>query len=169
MTRLQKAQLKQSQLRSEIAEELDKNEEERTDGLLDSLSKDLQAAEVRAALLIEEESGQPDEVIAAGTPEHREMVELRSRVDFGEYVKAALAGQGVINGPEAELNQELGLRSDYFPLDVLATGRSNTARPVTVMHRRISRRGLIGCSPTLRPLPWASRSATWTPALRQSR
>lgn len=122
MTRLQKAQLKQSQLRSEIAEELDKNEEERTDGLLDSLSKDLQAAEVeiRAALLIEEEISQPDEVIEAGTPEHREMVELRSRVDFGKYVEAALQGSGVVAGPEAELNQELGLRSDYFPLDILA-------------------------------------------------
>ena len=123
MTRLQKAQLKQSELRSKIAAELDQEEEARTEGLLDNLTKELQAAEVeiRAALLIEQEQ-QPDEVIAAGTPEQRQMSELRSQVDFSKYIRAAMSGTGITTGAEAELNAELGLREDFFPLELLAAG-----------------------------------------------
>ena len=119
MTNLQKIQLQQSEVRSQLAEELDKSEEERTEGLLEDLTKRAQRLEVeyRAALALQEETAQPDRV---DTPEGRELNELRSRVNFGEYVSAAMAGRGVIAGPELEYNQELGLREDFFPIDLLA-------------------------------------------------
>lgn len=119
MTRLQKAQLRQSELRTKIAAELDKSGEERDSAELERLTREMQACEVevRAAFLIEEEQTVPDVV---ETAEGRDMPELRSRVQFGRYIEAALGGSGVMDGAEAELNQELGLRADYFPLDLLA-------------------------------------------------
>ena len=118
MTNLHKIQLQQSEVRSQLAAELDKSEEERTEGLLEDLTKRAQRLEVeyRAALALQDETAQPDRV---DTPEGRELNELRSRVNFGEYVSAALSGRGVIAGPELEYNQEIGLREDYFPLDIL--------------------------------------------------
>ena len=119
MTKLQKIQLQQSEIRSQLSEELDKSEEERTEGLLEDLTKRAQRLETeyRAALALQEESAQPDRV---DTPEGRELNELRSRVNFGEYLAAAMSGRGVIGGPELEYNRELELREDYFPLDILA-------------------------------------------------
>ena len=119
MTKLQKIQLQQSEVRSQLAEELDKSEEERTEGLLENLTAQAKRLEVeyRAALTLHEESAQPDRV---DTPEGRELNELRSRVNFGEYVAAALSGRGIIAGPELEYNRHLNIREDYFPLDLLA-------------------------------------------------
>ena len=123
MSALQRLQLKQSELRSKIAAELDKAADDREDGGLERMTREMQALEIecRAALVIQEDSGLPEDTEVARSADEK-LVELRSRVDFGEYVNAALAGRGVVGGPEAEYNQELGLKEDFFPLDVLATG-----------------------------------------------
>ena len=47
-------------------------------------------------------------------------MELRSKVEFGKYVAAAMAGNGVSDGPEREYNQHLGIADNYFPLALLA-------------------------------------------------
>ena len=119
MTRVQKAQLRQSELRSKIAAELDKEEADRDSGELERLTKEAQAVEVelRAALVIEEENAIPDVV---QTQEDYQLTELRSRVSFGPYLKAAMAGVGVNSGAEAEYNAELGLPAEYFPVELLA-------------------------------------------------
>ena len=63
-------------------------------GALEKLTADAQRVEVelRAALVIEEADPLPAETVK--TPEGRELSELRSRVEFGQYVQAALAGGG---------------------------------------------------------------------------
>ena len=68
------------------------------------------------------------------TPEGKEYRELRSSVDFGRYVSAAMGGHGVTNGPELELNQHLKIADGYFPMELLAgkpevTGSPSTATP----------------------------------------
>ena len=63
-------------------------------GALEKLTADAQRVEVelRAVLVIEEADPLPAETVEA--PEGRELSELRSRVEFGQYVQAALAGGG---------------------------------------------------------------------------
>ncbi len=118
MTDLQRIQLRQPEVRMALAAELDKAEDDREDGALERSTKQAQTLETeyRAALQLHEDSAQPDRV---DTAEGLELAELRSRADFGEYIAAPMAGRGVIAGPELEYNQELGLREDYFPLEVL--------------------------------------------------
>ena len=52
--------------------------------------------------------------------EERELAELRSKVEFGKYVGAALAGMPVMGGPELEYNQHLSIAANYFLLELLA-------------------------------------------------
>ena len=129
MTALQRAQLRQSEIRTKIASELGKEEADRDHAELESLTvqaKNIET-EVRAALVAGEDSGLPEDTEVARSADDK-LVELRSRVDFGEYVDAALAGRGVAGGAEAEYNQELGLKEDFFPLDVLANGVETRAK-----------------------------------------
>ena len=118
MNALQRAQLKQSEIRSAISAELDKGDTERDTATLETLTAAAKAAEIeyRAALVAHEETAIPDTI---ETSEGRELTELRSRVKFGKYVQAAMGGGGVMDGPELEYNQELELRADFFPLDIL--------------------------------------------------
>lgn len=122
MTALQKIQLRQSEIRSKIAAELERAPEDRTEGELERLTAEAQTVEIelRAALVIEQDQGLPED--SAEAPEDHQLAELRNRVDFGNYVRAAMAGGGVLAGAEAEYNQELGLREDFFPLEILADG-----------------------------------------------
>ena len=150
MTPLQTIQLKQSEVRTKLSAELGKAEADRVDGELETLTKQAQTLELeyRAALVVDQETGIPDRV---ETPEGRELSELRSRVNFGKYVQAAMAGGGIIDGPELEYNQELNIDRNYFPMDILARslpdggnwkhGPSGTG---TLALRRVL--GLTGCS-----------------------
>ena len=54
------------------------------------------------------------------TSEDLELDELRSEVQFGRYLAAALGDTGVSNGPEAEYNQHLGIAANRFPMELLA-------------------------------------------------
>ena len=121
MDALQRSQLKQSEIRSAISAELDKEDSERDTATLENLTAAAKSAEieVRAALLAADDSDLPeDKAVPRG--EDDKLAEVRSRVDFSRYLDAALLGRGVRDGAEAELNQELGMREDYFPLDLLA-------------------------------------------------
>ena len=121
----------------------------------------MKSAEValQAALLAQPEPEKAVEKRAevTETSEEKAEVELRSKINFGRYIGAAMTGTGVVGGPESELNQHLGLESNMFPLDLLAPvietrakrdGDSDvTARPW--LHS--------GCFlRTARPCAWAS-------------
>ena len=72
----------------------------------------------RAAMTIAGDA--PTAPIETTSSQGRELEELRSQVDFGKYVAAAMSGNGVIDGPEREYNQHLGIADNYFPLALLA-------------------------------------------------
>ena len=62
------------------------------------------------------------------TREDKELLELRESVQFGRYVAAALGGHGVVNGPELEYNQHLGIGDGYFPLALLGHSLETRAK-----------------------------------------
>ena len=123
MTRLQKLQLRQSEVRVDLGKLLDTPEADRTDTYADDLGKlttEVRSLEtdVGAAMLAGDDK--VAEVATSATPEGKEYRELRSSVDFGRYVSAALGGHGVTNGPELELNEHLKIADGYFPMELLA-------------------------------------------------
>ena len=112
-----KLQLKLSQLREAINDFPEDGDAEDRDKLtLEYRDVDSQW---RAAV-VTEESEATAEVVETDSPEDREYRELRSSVDFGRYVAAAMGGHGVTNGPELELNQHLKIADGYFPMELLA-------------------------------------------------
>ena len=119
MTRLQKAQLRQSEIRSQIAAELDKEIETREDGLLERLTREAQSVEieVRASLVVEQEHSIPDTV---ETPEGRELDELFRRSSVSAFVDETLTG-APLQGANVELRSALlgDNLFGYLPLDLL--------------------------------------------------
>ena len=53
------------------------------------------------------------------TPADSKLLELRSQLQFGKYVAAAMGGRPVLTGPEAEYNQEKGITDGWFPMEML--------------------------------------------------
>ncbi|MCY3911924.1 MAG: hypothetical protein OXG43_01600 [Chloroflexi bacterium] len=128
MTTRQKIEVKQSERRERINALL--AQEERTDeerSALATLTADYQAGEVelRAAITVEGDGGDGDG--DGGGGEDHQLTELRSRVDFGDYIRGALAGHGVTGGAAAEYNQALDVPADRFPLDLLDDGAEHRA------------------------------------------
>lgn len=127
MLKSQKLQIEALEAKSRINEI--RNKESLTDGEtaeLETLQKRDSAipGEMRAA--IAKETAEADEKRhefeagdGIGTPEERELREIRGRVRLGEYFSAAAEERGV-EGVEAEYNQHRKLRPGYFPLDLLA-------------------------------------------------
>ena len=120
MTDLQKLELKLGETRRKLADAIVVAEPD-----MESIEK--LTAEIRIAdgLLTAQRLIEPEpETTLTGTgsqsAEERELVELRSKVEFGRYVGAALAGMPVISGPEAEYNAHLGLPANFFPLELIA-------------------------------------------------
>ena len=125
---VQKCQLHISEVKAKITDLLETAEEKRGedyDGDLEKAMKQVRPAEtqLQAALLaqpepekaVEKRAEQPTE-----TAEEKAEVELRSKVNFGKYIGAAMAGTGIVGGAEAELNAHLGLEPNMFPLDLMA-------------------------------------------------
>ena len=122
MTRLQKLQLEQSEVREKIGGLLDK--EDRTDdhkSELEQLTKRAQELEpeIRAAILVDEE---PEVVVdnEHDDPETRELVSLRRRSSIYDFVDEAIHGRAV-EGASLEFREAV-LGKDqhgYFPLDLL--------------------------------------------------
>ena len=123
MNRLQKIQLRQSEVRVELGKLLDTPDAERTDTYgddLGKLTKEVRSLETDVGAAIAAGDDVVAEVATKDTPEGKEYRELRSSVDFGRYVSAAMGGHGVSNGPELELNQHLKIADGYFPMELLA-------------------------------------------------
>ena len=128
MTRTQKLQLKLSEARTKLGKMLDTAElEERSETWnadLEMTKSELRSLEtqLQGALMIEDDKTETETVTTetvTETREDKEKRELRNAVDFRNYLAAALGGHGVVTGPEAEYNQELGIPSDRFPLELL--------------------------------------------------
>ena len=132
---VQKAQLHISEVKTKITDLLELPTEKRGedfDGDLVTCTKEVKSAEtqLQAALLAQPE---PDKAVekrseVVETSEEKAEVELRSKVDFGKYIGAAMTGTGVTNGAEAELNEHLGLAANQFPMDLLAPVEKRAAR-----------------------------------------
>ena len=82
----------------------------------DTLSRDLDAAQIA-----EREANQKAEAEARAHPDAKakEFAELRAKVTVSEYVGAAME-QRHVEGANAEFNQELGMKGNKFPLELLA-------------------------------------------------
>ena len=119
MTRTQKIQVRQSELRQEIATLLDVESEKRAEDhearMTDSKlpSSEAWKTDLQAALLTEEPEEKPEEK----DPETREFESLAERCDVGAIFAAALEHRATV-GPEAELQAALQAR-----------GSPSTARP----------------------------------------
>ena len=123
MNRLQKLQLRQSEVRVDIGKLLDTPEAERTDTYpedLGKLTKEIRSLETDVGAALAAGEDKVEEIATKDTPEGKEYRELRSSIDFGRYVSAAMGGHGVTNGPELELNQHLKIADGYFPMELLA-------------------------------------------------
>lgn len=126
MDRLQKLQLRQSELKVQIGAMVDTETEKRGDTFAADLAKLTGEArsletEVQAAILAQPD---PEETRSEGGESKEEMERraLEESIGLERYIAASLAGHGVLGGPEAEYNQEIGLTSDQFPLELLTRG-----------------------------------------------
>ena len=121
MTRLQKLQLEQSEIREKMGGLLDKEDktaEDRTEmGQLSKRAQDLEI-EVRAAIVIDEPETEVD--TDTDNPEARELASLRRRSSMYDFLDEVVYGRAV-EGASAEFRQAI-LGEDkhgYFPLDLL--------------------------------------------------
>ena len=136
MTALEKLQLEQSTIRSQLNTALALSEAERgadwqTD--MDKLTTRASAleTEMRAVLVLgsgdDDDDDDKDKTTTTTTTtteskEDLERRELAEKIEFGNYITAALGMHGVTGGAEAEYNAEHGLPSDAFPLELLTRG-----------------------------------------------
>ena len=67
---------------------------------------------------------EPETRVVEGDAEARELMEVRSRIELGDYVKGAISRSGVRDGAAAEYNTHLGLEGNKFPLDLLVEHRA---------------------------------------------
>ena len=120
MTRVQKIQLRQSELRQKIAGLLDTEVEQRSDTWtsdVDAAKSELTAleTELQAAMLIEPET--PETETRDGG-EQREIRQLSEAASIGVYLNS-IARESAVDGAERELRQALDLGDRMIPLDVL--------------------------------------------------
>ena len=134
MTHKARLAVKMSEKRERVNALLGQDEmTEEQRGELAGLTKELQDLEVELRAAITEEETR--EVRTEGTPEGRELRELRNRVRVGNYLSAALEMRAA-SGAEAEYNQGLGMGMDRFPLELLAPEiRATTATESSVMQQ----------------------------------
>ena len=130
MTRLQKLQLRQSELRQKIGEMLDTETENRAESFDDDmgkLSREARAleAELQAAMLAE-----PEPEIRTATPEGRELRGLVGRANVGAIFAGVLEHRA-IGGAEDELQKHYGLAGNQIPLAMLEM-RAVTPAPANV-------------------------------------
>ena len=120
MTPLQTAQLRAGEIRirlSELAAETEFTDETRAE--LEALRKEYADNERRqAAAMIADDT--PEPVENRNDSEGNEYRQLLNGAQFSNYVAAAMAGSGVGDGAERELNDHLGIAHNYFPLRMIA-------------------------------------------------
>ena len=134
MTRTQKIQVRQSELRQEIAGLLDTEKEKRAedhDAKMKTLSGEFRSLEedLQAAILTEKEPGE-EETNEEKDGETREFETLAERCDVGNIFSAAIERRAT-EGPEAELQKHFKLAWHQVPLGLLET-RAVTPAPSDV-------------------------------------
>ena len=120
MDRLQKLQLRQSEVRTSLAEMLDTPAEKRSetfDGDLGKLTGEMKSieVEVRAALVMTPE---PEERRESGDAQEREFAAMLETANLGSIFKAAIEHRSA-DGVEKELQDHFGLASNQIPLEML--------------------------------------------------
>ena len=137
MTRLQKLQIEQSEVRSKIGAALDSPEAEREETWqadLDSLTKRAQSLELelRAAISAGDEEVKEEREETSETRELREMV---NGADLGNIFDAVIEGRQT-DGSERELQSHYGLNTNQIPIVLLearaAVGNLETRDAATV-------------------------------------
>ena len=122
MTDLQKLEIRAAELRTRLSDlgGMDELTDE-TRSEMDTLRREYQDNDRKqtALKIAGDAPGQPTLETRSG-PEGREYREMRNAADFSRYVQAAMSGNGVTNGAEAELNAHKGIEANYFPLEMLA-------------------------------------------------
>ena len=121
MTRLQKLQLRQSEVRVDLGKLLDTPEAERTDTYADDvgkLTKEVRSLEtdVGAAIAAGEDKVVEKAII---TSEGKEYRELETRANVGELFDCVLS-HGQPDGAMAELQKHLGLQANQIPLGLIS-------------------------------------------------
>lgn len=128
MTPLQELEVRAADIRRRLGEIADIPETDWTDEItteLTGLRSEHGRNELRQSALKVAGDGAPVPVETA-TPVDDKLAELRNSLQFGTYVAAAMGGRPVLAGPEAEYNQERGIREGYFPMEMLADGLPET-------------------------------------------
>ena len=119
MTRKQRLELRASEIRTALAKLADVEEltdEQRAEiGKLRTEYADVETRIQAATVAGDEPTREP----AGEDGEARELRELRGRVEFRNYVGAAVEKRGV-EGAELEFNQALNIGAHRFPLEILA-------------------------------------------------
>ncbi len=128
MTPVQTLELTLGDLRKQLAELIGATEPDTE--AIGKLTGEIRATD---ALLVAQKVLEPEPkpevtTATAETAEERALVELRSKVEFGKYVGAALAGMPVMAGPELEYNQHLGIAANFFPLELIAGAEHRASR-----------------------------------------
>ena len=121
MTRLQKLQLRQSEVRASLGALLDIQETERTDTYgddRDKLTKEMRSLESDVGAAIAAGEDKVEEVSTKDTPEGREIRQLVSKASLGRMM-AGIADDGQGDGAERELRQARNLPDNYVPWDLL--------------------------------------------------
>ena len=120
MDRLQKLQLRQSEVRGEIGELLDQPVEKRAETYQDDLGKLTREAkgletQVQAAIV---STPDPEEKRLDPSAEDREFRSLVDGASVGRIVESVISGRAV-DGAEAELQAHYELAANVIPLDLL--------------------------------------------------
>ena len=135
MTRLQRIQMKQSELRQALGEVLDQPEEERVEGKLEELTAKIKSGEVelRAAITAEAEDDMPDDTEEeTGDAEEREYRELIAEADATDYFAEVVGGRKV-DGASRELREHSmgGNMLGFMPIDIIAPHEQREERAVS--------------------------------------
>ena len=121
MTILQKLQLKQSEIRERLAALLgkaDKTDEERAElRTLTTRAQEIET-EIRAAMILDVDP-EENRIERRETQEELELRQLQEGVRLGAYLQRVTENR-VLDGREAELNQQLGLGDNDVPFAAIA-------------------------------------------------
>lgn len=150
MTPLQELQLRQSEVRAEIADRL--LDPEQDTEKLETLTKEMRSLETRiqAALVSVEETITPREEITQDS-EQRELADVYQRASILRFIHPLSEGRRV-SGAEHELQAALGVQEEQMPIDMLlppdpepgtAQQRADTATTVAATARDFGRQAMI--------------------------
>ena len=124
MNRLQKLQLRQSEVRVDLGKLLDIPEAERTDTYgddRDKLTSEVRSLETDVGAAIAAGEDKVQEIATKDTSEGREYRQMLDKASLGSIFDDLLSHRNP-SGVEAELQSHLGLQGNQVPLDMLRGG-----------------------------------------------